>query len=191
MTANQIAYQNMLEARRTNRAKEIETQRSNLAKEAENLRSNKAKENENFRHNINTEEVALRQLGLSAQQIAEVIRHNKATEGLSASQVGVMAQQLSETIRSNLSNEAIRWATQEEAARHQQAQDAEANRHNMAVEHETQRANLTNARVQYEGNDIQRQHNEDWRIVNEYTTQKDLVNSGSRLLGDILGALLH
>lgn len=40
MTANQIAYQSMLENKRANLAREQETYRSNLAKETENVRHN-------------------------------------------------------------------------------------------------------------------------------------------------------
>lgn len=44
MTANQIAYQQLEETRRSNAAKEAETNRSNVAKEVETNRSNRAKE---------------------------------------------------------------------------------------------------------------------------------------------------
>ena len=69
MTQNQIAWQNMLENKRSHRATEdiqtrdvAEKERSNRAKEAisidtlgETRRSNFAKEQENFRHNAATE----------------------------------------------------------------------------------------------------------------------------------------
>lgn len=51
MTANQIAYQNML----TNRAAQQENARSNIAKETETNRSNVAKEIETNRSNLEDE----------------------------------------------------------------------------------------------------------------------------------------
>lgn len=44
MTANQIAYQQLEETRRSNLAKEAEANRSNVAKELETNRANQAKE---------------------------------------------------------------------------------------------------------------------------------------------------
>lgn len=66
MTANQIAYWNMRENERSNRANEAETNRSNVTRERETERSNRAKEAENYRHNFATE--------------GETERHNKRTE---------------------------------------------------------------------------------------------------------------
>lgn len=66
MTANQIAYWNMRENERSNRARETEENRSNLVREAETERSNRAKEYETFRHNFRSEN--------------ETERHNKKGE---------------------------------------------------------------------------------------------------------------
>lgn len=44
MTANQIAYWNLQETKRSNQVRELETERSNRAKEFETQRSNMAKE---------------------------------------------------------------------------------------------------------------------------------------------------
>lgn len=44
MTANQIAYWNLQETQRSNRAKEQENERTHMATEKETARSNKAKE---------------------------------------------------------------------------------------------------------------------------------------------------
>lgn len=55
MTANQIAYWNLVETKRANQAKEMETNRSNVAKETETQR-----------HNVEQE-----QLGYAQNQIAD------------------------------------------------------------------------------------------------------------------------
>lgn len=52
MTQNQIAYQSLLEQKRSNLAREIETNRSNLANEVETHRANFAKEVETNRSNV-------------------------------------------------------------------------------------------------------------------------------------------
>ena len=52
MTRNQIAYRELLETERSNRARETETNRSNLADENEYRRSNIARETETNRSNI-------------------------------------------------------------------------------------------------------------------------------------------
>lgn len=75
MTQNQIAYWNLQETMRTNRAKEDiqtntleETKRSNIARETETNRSNIAKETETNRSNIAKE--------------TETHRNNKVMEGV-------------------------------------------------------------------------------------------------------------
>lgn len=52
MTTNQVAYQNLLEAQRANKAREDENRRSNIAREVETNRSNVAKETETNRSNL-------------------------------------------------------------------------------------------------------------------------------------------
>lgn len=118
MTYNQIAYQNMLETQRSNRAREQETGRSNLANEAlkgrelsENERSNRVKESEtershratedeNRRHNLATEG--------TAQYVADTGRYTAVSNrDLGLRNVGLGYSQLAETNRSNLENEAI------------------------------------------------------------------------------------
>lgn len=59
MTRNQIAYNEMMETRRTNRIKEAETERANMAREAENTRTNLANEAIGRRKNEVTEKVGL------------------------------------------------------------------------------------------------------------------------------------
>lgn len=57
MTANQIAYWNLQESKRSNLAKELEMNRSNVAKELETNRSNVAKEKETHRSNRQKEKI--------------------------------------------------------------------------------------------------------------------------------------
>lgn len=86
MTQNQIAYWNLQEAKRANRAKELESVRSNLAKEQEAQRSNLAKEAETNRANLASESVSRAKVRvdnmLGTVRNVETERHNKATEAL-------------------------------------------------------------------------------------------------------------
>lgn len=91
MTANQIAYWNLVESMRSNRAKEQETGRHNLASESlgyqtlsETGRSNRAKENislldlaERSRHNVATETV-------ESGKLAETKSYNAAQQRMHA-----------------------------------------------------------------------------------------------------------
>jgi hypothetical protein len=126
MTANQIAWQNMLESRRSNRAREAETNRANLATEGETKRANLAKEGETNRHNLATEGIAIlghqetvrsnkvkeketNRHNLATEKVAagtltENVRHNKATEGIAAGT-------LTETVRHNKANEQVAAGT--------------------------------------------------------------------------------
>lgn len=52
MTRNQVAYREILEMERSNKAREAETNRSNLVDEGETRRSNIARETENKRSNV-------------------------------------------------------------------------------------------------------------------------------------------
>lgn len=76
MTANQIAYQNMLESKRSNVAKETETQRHNIRNE--DIDSSKL--SETARHNLSTE-------GLESKKQSETKRHNIAQEFLSGTEI--------------------------------------------------------------------------------------------------------
>lgn len=102
MTANQIAYQRVLEEIRANKAREDETRRANLALEAlrrqeleeaqrhnlvaeqETNRSNLARELENNRHNAATEKLTLSNIYATKEvayaKLAEERRHNVASE---------------------------------------------------------------------------------------------------------------
>lgn len=98
MTANQIAYQNML----VTRDKQIEERRSNLAKEAETERSNKAGEMERFRHNVvgehetgrsnrATESIKNYENVLKLMGLGEQTRHNQEEESLKSILGGIQA----------------------------------------------------------------------------------------------------
>lgn len=94
MTQNQIRYQESIESRRANQAREAETARANLAKEAEDRRSNQAREYETHRANLAAEDNRNRSL-------LETTAHNRATED-----VGYRTYR--ENVRSNLANEILR-----------------------------------------------------------------------------------
>lgn len=79
MTANQIAYWNLQEQKRSNQVREGETMRHNLTTESETARdnvfknresrrANLAKERETERHNVATEYQARDELGLKKTQ---------------------------------------------------------------------------------------------------------------------------
>lgn len=102
MTANQIAYQRVLEEIRSNKAREEETRRANMAleairqaelseaqrhnreSEAEMQRSNLARELENNRHNTATESLTLQNIYATKEvayaKLAEERRHNIVSE---------------------------------------------------------------------------------------------------------------
>lgn len=76
MTQNQIAYWNLQENIRANKAKEGENYRSNLAREIETNRSNVAKELETNRSNVAQEREALR----SHQENERLTQQQRDTE---------------------------------------------------------------------------------------------------------------
>lgn len=116
MTANQIAYQNMLEARRSNQARELENSRHNLATEAHNTSA-----------------------------LAETIRSNKANEALGRESNVIKWNTLQETQRSNLANELLISQRNAETARHNVAVESEAERANKAAESTKTFAAMTQA----------------------------------------------
>lgn len=131
MTANQIAYLNYLELKRSNLVKEAENARSNRAVELENRRSNIARELETFRNNnaVLTESQRHSRAVESNQfySYAEQARHNRMTEV-------AVANQLAETVRSNIARE-------QETVRSNIAREQETSRSNVAREQETIRHN--------------------------------------------------
>lgn len=70
MTANQIAYWNLQESKRSNIRRETESERSNRARERETFRSNVAHEHENRRHNLMTEKVADQQVDVARRNLS-------------------------------------------------------------------------------------------------------------------------
>lgn len=75
MTANQVAYWNLQETGRHNRATETETNRHNVVTEGIDL----GNLNEKVRHNKATE-------GIDIGKLQETMRHNVASEGIGAQQ---------------------------------------------------------------------------------------------------------
>lgn len=120
MTANQIAWQNMLENKRSNVSKETETKRHNVTTEVETGRHNKSTES----------------LGFS--NLSELGRHNLQMEAVN----WYNAQELN---RANQANEAIKWSglgiQQQQADTQAAAQKSQAE-HWTESRKETKRSNL-------------------------------------------------
>lgn len=144
MTANQIAYQNMLENVRSNQAREQEQNRTNVANEdlrlqelreaqrhnvtteTETNRSNLAKELENNRHNVATESETARHNVVTEQEAG---RHNRVTENTA----NTVAR---ETERHNRAAESTANTVARETARHNKTTEVETKRHNVANENQ-------------------------------------------------------
>lgn len=144
MTANQIAYWNLLETQRTNRAKEQEQRRTNLANEeikrqtnantlelgqsnvSETHRYNVANINEQERTHRRNEDIAAYNAATQREKLnidqynADIAAKNAATNAMNAI---TNAGALIETQRANLASESIR-----------QDQNTETNRSNIANE---------------------------------------------------------
>lgn len=133
MTANQIAYQKVLEDKRSHLAGEVETNRSNLANEELKRQQNV----ETNRSNLVNE-------NLKSQQNAETARSNRANESL-------QQQRNDETRRSNLANEALTGQRNAEQARSNRANESIA----YATLSETSRANRANEDIRTTANNIQ------------------------------------
>lgn len=98
MTRNQILYQQNVETKRANVARETETNRSNVVNERENERSHRAVEAETARHNQAYEQETQRS---NLAKELENNRHNVTTETL-------QYQANTEQARSNRANEALK-----------------------------------------------------------------------------------
>lgn len=109
MTANQIAYWQLVETRRANAAREVETNRANVAKESEQHRANVASETETSRAHKATEAENLRSHlateSLTTRDLIERNRHNLVTEAESERSNRAREE---ETLRSNLAGEALK-----------------------------------------------------------------------------------
>lgn len=146
MTQNQIAYWNLQETERHNKAGEDENKRHNVTTEGETFRHNYVTEqvsiadlNERGRHNRATEyETSRHNMETESQgrqQLAETNRHNLETERQGRTNLDIQLSSLNETIRHNQAGE-------KENYRHNLAQES----YNMANLSETQRSNLENER---------------------------------------------
>lgn len=98
MTKNQIAYNELLEAKRSNIARETETARSNRANETETHRANVTRETETARHNQQSE-------SLGFAQLEETKRSNRANESIKAYTAQTDRSALAENMRANLARE--------------------------------------------------------------------------------------
>ncbi len=126
MTANQIAWQNMLENKRSNLSKEGETQRHNVATEVETGRHNKSTESLGFGN------------------LSELGRHNRQMESVN----WYNAQELA---RANQANEAIKWSglgIQQQDADTRAASASAQKEHWEGQRKETNRANLESESIQ-------------------------------------------
>lgn len=137
MTANQIAYQNLLETQRANVVKENENARSNMAREYETNRSNLANEAIARERNAETQRANLASEFQKKSELEETKRANQAREV--------------ETNRANLANEEIKRATNTETAKHNRAMESlgyaqlnETAAHNRAVEEISATGNIVN-----------------------------------------------
>lgn len=98
MTQNQIAYQKLMEDKRSHLASETETNRANLARETETNRANLAAEAENLRSHTRNEQIAQGQLD-------EQIRHQQTVE--KETNRSNLAREL-ETRRANMAQEGLK-----------------------------------------------------------------------------------
>lgn len=156
MTTNQIAYENLQEAKRLNTLTTTETKRHNLATEQVGFGTL----GETTRHNKMTESIDLSKLG-------ETARHNRASENIDFGK-------LSESIRTNKANEALRAGELGESNRHNVQTESETNRHNVQTETqarrnmyidydkyaETVRANRSSEEIRRAANRIQKSYND-------------------------------
>lgn len=135
MTTLGLQYEQHLENKRANLAREFETNRSNVANESETHRANVAREFETNRANVANENIRRGTLD-------ETIRANKENEA-------IRRGTLNEQRRTNMANEAIQSGRLAEEIRSNQAKEFETNRANVAKETETNRANTAKERIDY------------------------------------------
>lgn len=170
MTSNQIAYWNLQEAMRANRAREIENNRSNLAKERENYRSNAARERENLRSNLRSEQLQSYSLGETKRsnlaRETETRRSNlmaeyenrrahMANEKINLINATTSRGQYQETRRSNLERERLNRDSLANTIRYNEASVAETIRSNQARELQNRINNETNVRLTERGQNLQ------------------------------------
>lgn len=151
MTRNQIAYQELQERKRSNRANEeltrirdTNTYSLGLGSLAESRRHNLVFEMETNRHNLAVEAQALESLGISARQAAVAERKAAVDEKLAnISQYDAETRRLGqqEQARHNRATVGAQYAQIAELSRHNKASEeltgqqiVELNRHNQATE---------------------------------------------------------
>lgn len=93
MTSNQIAYWNLQETERANRAQEHETNRANLARETEQNRTNLANEAIRQRANEIQEAQNMRMYSVSLSTLAEQQRSNVAKEAVQNREADIKAKE--------------------------------------------------------------------------------------------------
>lgn len=157
MTTNQIAYQNLQEAKRLNTLTTTEAKRHNLASEQVAFGTL----GETTRHNQMTESIDISKLGETTRhnrasesidlgKLAESRRTNRANEALRAGELGETnrhnVQMETETTRTNKANEALRAGELSESNRHNVQMESETSRHNK----QTERQALANMNLDYQ-----------------------------------------
>lgn len=161
MTANQIAYQKLLEEGRSNRVREAETERSNRAGESQKLqeleetkRRNLATEAESARHNTASEQLSYNQL-LANQSLGYA--------NLAESQRSHLAQELENARHNVASEEATRYtADQRLAGAVTQAQT------NQSIN--TQKLAVEKALTQFKEQEANKRHKASLAVEREKTT---------------------
>lgn len=173
MTKNQIAYYDVREKQRNNRATEQlraqelgENQRSNLAKEAETYRSNTTREAETSRSNKANEAINSRRnditLSYNQYSLAEAKRHNQATEATDAARAN--ASLITAQSGASLNTEKEKNLRQQNSTLETQRRINYATLSNLEAKTDeakqataTSRASerLQNAKAQYEENTVQ------------------------------------
>lgn len=179
MTTNQIAYENLQEAKRLNTLTTTETKRHNLATEQVGFGTL----GETTRHNRMTESIDISKLG-------ETARHNRASESIDFGK-------LSESVRTNKANEALRAGELSESNRHNVQVESETNRHNVQTEiqalknmnleyqklSEIIQANRNSEEIRSEANKIQQSYNDAMARINFLNW--NTTDSRNRVLSEV------
>lgn len=194
MTQNQIAYWNLKETERANRAREKENYRANVANEkirsrsndityqlgdrnaTETVRANLAKELENNRTNMSNEDI---RRANNAIQLLENMVHQYDAE-TKRGQLAYSYANLAEIARSNRANEGLRGSELLEANRANLAREQENYRSNLAKENATRFANAASAGTNITSNtlaDLRNQETQRHNVAVESETKRsNLVN---------------
>lgn len=178
MTANQIAYQRVLEETRSNKAKEEEAKRANLAIEA--LR--RAELEEAQRHNLVAESETSR--SNLAREI-ETNRHNVAQEGLTSQNIyatkEVAYAKLREENRHNIVSE-IETSTHNENTEYLQNKQIDMSKSNITTQ---AAANLALQRYK------EQQENKRTEAKLKAELYKSAITSGGRITSDLIKTIVQ